>query len=267
MNRPVHRAIPFVIALALSATPATGQEPGTEPGMREIVSSASAERSVAADLAVVTLRFAREGATPAEAGRNLALKADSLRRALAPLGIAPDSIVTGSRWHWWRDRVQVITAQRMVPRWVDRNGSQHRQDSLVVDTAYRAHESLQVRIRDLRRVGAVIDVALAQGITDISDVSFSATDTEREQQDAIREATRRARARAEAIADASGTRLGRTIRLSTTGDGRPLALSVLDGVGMRGAASGAPGGETVVVAPVLRVTATVHGRWELVEDR
>jgi uncharacterized protein YggE len=266
-------ARPLLVAgltLAATASAATAQEAATPAEVPEIVSSASAEQPVRADLAVVTLRFGRVGRTPAQAGRGTALAADSLRRMLRPLGIPADSVISASTWYWWRGRVEEVVANRSVPRWVeDGRGGGHRSDSTVSDTTFRVSESLQVRIRDLRRVGAVIDAALAAGITDISDVTFSATNTQNEQREAIRLATQRARANAEAIALAGGARLGRTLRLSTDGNGAPprsvpYDVISLEGVGMSEGIGSGPG-NTVVAGPVLRVTATVHGRWQLVE--
>jgi uncharacterized protein len=255
-----------VLLLPVSVRNVAGQSAAAAATVPEIVTSASAERPVQADLAVVTLRFSRDGVTPVDAGRNLAVAADSVRRALGRLGIAPDSVINSSRWSWWRGRVERVQTNRQIPRWVEAGGSRFRQDSMVTDTTFRAHEALQVRVRNLERVGSVIDVALALGITDISDVSFSATNTEHEHQHAIRDATTRARARAEAIASAAGSQLGRTLRLSTEGDARPpQSFLALEGLTVSAMGGEQRPGQTVVVAPVLRVTATVHGRWQLVE--
>lgn len=84
--------------------------------------------------------------------------------------------------------------------------------------------------------------------------------------EAIREATESARARAQVIAEAGGGRLGRTLRLSTEGSGE--AVRHFDSLGLvtTMSAEQAPlTGATVVVAPVLTVSATVHGRWEFTE--
>lgn len=272
---PFRCAVPLVLwILPALATAVAAQAPEVaQPS--EVVSAASAERPVRADLATLTLRFSRLGRTPAEAGRNLALKADSLRRALATAGVPRDSVVSGSRWYWWPQRIEVVETdgrREMVAdtgvdgRIIGSHQVVHR------DTSYRSQESLRVRIRDLSKVGQVIDAALAQGVIDISEVEFFATDTETAQREAIRLATERARARAEVIASAGGGRLGRTLRLSTEGGGDPSQRFLFGGlvVNSAGAADGeggAAGGQTVIVAPALQVRATVSGRWEFVEGR
>jgi uncharacterized protein YggE len=136
----------------------------------------------------------------------------------------------------------------------------------VRDTTYRAHDAIEVRIRDLSTVGAVLDTATRRGITDISGVQFSATDVTTTQEEALREATVRARRKAEAIAAASGLQLGRVLSLSTQSDyAERYRFDDFAGVGVNGAAAAV--GErspTVVVRPSVPVSVTVYGRWELV---
>src|SRR6266704_3354444 len=50
-------------------------------------------------------------------GSRVASRADSLRRALATLGIPRDSLVNRSRWYWWRGRIEVIAGPvKFAPR-------------------------------------------------------------------------------------------------------------------------------------------------------
>ena len=134
------------------------------------------------------------------------------------------------------------------------------------DTTYRARDAVEVRIHDLKKVGAVLDTALGRRITDISEVRFSASDVSAAQEDALREATVRARRQAEAIADAGGQGLGRVLSLSTQSDfSRWSSDYYIDGISIRGgtAEAGDGGAPTVVVHPMVTVSVTVYGRWEL----
>jgi uncharacterized protein YggE len=240
----------------LRATTAAAQEPqvARESGAPEVVASAAVQRSVRPDRATFTIRFSRTGATPAEAGRNVALLADSVRTALAALGIPRDSTPMASQWSWWRTRMEPI----VVPGSYDsRTGTRGQ------DTTFRANETIEVRIGDVSKVGKAIDAVLARGITDISELGFSASNTHQVELDAVAEATREARARAEAIAAAAGGRLGRTRLLSTERDGDPYGFGIrLSPASERSAASPT---ETLVVGRSIRVVARVYGRWELVE--
>src|SRR6266702_360456 len=196
---------PILVAgvLAVSGTAAPAQTRPDRPETPEVRTAATAQRSVQPDLATVTLQFTGDGATPAQAGSRLASRADSLRRALATLGIPRDSLVNRSRWYWWRGRIEAIAGPvKFAPR--STPGADPRFNYPVQDTTYRAHDAIEVRIHDVSRVGAVVDTALGRGITDISEVRFTATDVSAPQ--------------AEAMAAAGGLQLGRVLSLNTEAD-------------------------------------------------
>jgi uncharacterized protein YggE len=184
--------------------------------------------------------------------------ADSLRRAFSASGIPLDSLVSGSRWYWWRGRIEMSVSSR----YVQRQTTASPQMVQVIDTAYKASDAIEVRVRDLSRVGSVIDSALAHGVTEISPVRFSATPSPDVQDAITRDATRTARRQAEAMASASGLRLGRLLALSTQPEGRygydPYGLAEVTI-----ASYGNEPGATTVVQPSITVTTTVYGRWEV----
>ena len=243
---------------------ANGQaSPSARAEVPEIRTTATAHRTVPPDLATVTLQFTADGRTPRDAGLRLAARADSLRRALAALGLSRDSLVTSSNWYWWRGRIEVLPQSiRYVARTTI--GPQGETRDAVQDTLYRAHDAIQVRIHDLSKVGAVLDSAMAHRITEISGVQFSATNVTAAREEALREATVAARRQAEIIAGASAAQLGRTLSLSTESDYRdrepflvPSGYASTDSE-----VRGEPG--TVVVQPSISVSITVYGRWELI---
>jgi len=250
-------------ALVLLSKPVRAQarpdRPETPPP--EVRTSVTVQRTVQPDLATVTVGLAADGVTPAQAGSRLALRVDSLRRALATLGIPRDSVVNRSRWYWWRGRMEIIPEPvRYVPRAAPAPDGRVR-DALQ-DTTYRAHDALEIRIRDLGKVGAVLDTIMGRGIADISEVRFTAGDPAAAQEEALREATVRARRQAEAIAAASNLQLGRALGLSTQGDYNDR-YRTYDAVSLSGVSVGA-GTPTVVVQPAIPLSVTVYGRWELI---
>jgi uncharacterized protein YggE len=254
----------FVLAGALAVAPLSlGAQAGQEDSAPtpQVRTAATAERSVQADLATVILHFSAEGATPSEAGRKVAAQADTLRRALGTLGIPHDSLVNRSRWYWWRGRIEAVP---QPVRYVQRDTPTRRYSEAVQDTIYRAHETIEVRIRDLRKVGAVLDTAMGRGITDISNVQFTATSVTAAQEDALREATTSARRQADAIATASGMALGPVLSLSS----QPGSRYDYSPVMLRGTTAAAlSGGEvgTVIVQPSIPIAVTVYGTWQLVK--
>jgi hypothetical protein len=259
---------PILVAgvFAVIGTAAPAQTRSDHPETPEVRTATTVQRSVQPDLATVTLQFTGEGATPAQAGSRLASRADSLRRALATLGIPRDSVVNRSRWYWWSGRIETIPGPvNIAPR--STPGADPRFNYPMRDATYRAHDAIEVRIHDVSRVGAVLDTALGRGITDISEVRFTATDVSAAQVEALREATVRARKQAEAIAAAGGLQLGRVLSLNTEADYASrygwgdLALR---GVSVMTAGTVSDGSPTVVVQPSVPVSVTVYARWELI---
>lgn len=256
-------AIAVLAVLALTSG-ASAQEGRQNPG--EVRTTATAHRSVRPDLAIVRLSFSAKAGTPREAGRALAARADSLRRALMAIGIPRDSLITASRWYWWNGRVESVAGTRCLP--LPERTPDGRTCMMVADTSYRARDAIEVHIHDMSKIGAVIDSAMAHHLTNISDPQFRATNITAAYEDALREATATARRQAEAIAAASGTRVGRAILLSTNEEPRPWTPTYGGAaVSMSGNVRGdSLGPVTTVVEPSISVTATVSGRWELVDQ-
>jgi len=212
-------------------------------GISEIRANGTETVSVEPDLALVTIQFTATGKTPAAAGRLAARRAAAIRAAIVALGIPSDSIPTSGAWG----------------RWGNRSHIQVRND--LRDTSYVTNDAMTVRIRDFALIGRVIDTAMAEGAQTVSNVEFQATNTRRAELDALRKATEQARARAEAVAMAAGLRLGRVVELGIDTPGGMLATSygMADAMALRSERIA-----TQVVAPELKVSVVVSGRWELV---
>lgn len=267
---PIRWSTPALPAMLFLAAPTTA---AAQADTAEVRTAATARRSIRPDHAVFTVQFTSDGLTSAHAGRNLAARADSMRRALIALGIPRDSLVTASSWYWWPERVQVVTTERRIPATPPNRGYQVAVDTVplpsgtgwqfrpVVDTTYRAREIMEVHAGDPARVGPAIDALLALRVTEISRVRFGANDVHEVQVALLREATARATEQAGAIAAASGGRLGRALYLGTqpfeTG-ARGYGFSEVVVHGTSTAAA------TEITAPNVVVAMTVYGRWALV---
>lgn len=249
LSRP---SIVLALLITLGSTSMVrAQEPVPAAQRSEVRASGSAQRSVRPNLAVLTLEFSDVGATPSAAGANVAARAARLRSAFEALGIARDSLAsTAGRWTWWRGRVEPVFGPHRC--W---QSAPQQPQTCAQDTAYRVHEAMHVRLRDVAKVGAVIDTALAHGIVQISAVRYTATDTDSVQAQLLREATVQAHGRAQAMAEASRVRLGRLLSLSSDGAGYRPELSVVQSAG-----GGVP---TETIEPGIPVTMSVSGVWEV----
>lgn len=220
---------------------ALGQTQTATVPSAQIRTSGSASIPVPADLATITIEFITRAKTPRAAGRVAAQRANAIRQALIAVGIPQDSMPTGGRWGYWGARSQRV---------IDVTGR---------DTAYVSTDVFTARVRNLDLLGRVIDTALVQGATTISNIAFTATETHDAHIAALRQATQQARANAEIMAQAAGGRLGALLEITTDPPSygpRPFQLEEIVASGASESSS-----STTVVAPQLRVTVSVYGRW------
>ena len=79
---------------------------------------------------------------------------------------------------------------------------------------YWASNSVGVTLRDIRKVGAVLDALSAAGATEIDGPTWARSDRKALEARALREAVADARAKAEVLAAAGGVRLGRVTAIT-----------------------------------------------------
>jgi len=155
--------------------------------------------AVAPDMAVVALTVLREAETARAAldANNEAMAA--VLAAMKEEGIAERDLQTGGF--------------SIQPRWVypqNQNGTTEQPRI----TGYSVNNTLTVRIRDLDRLGAILDSSVSLGVNQGGDVIFTNDD-----QDTVRETARlnaiaKAKAKAEAMVEALGVSLGRITQVS-----------------------------------------------------
>jgi uncharacterized protein YggE len=123
-------------------------------------------------------------------------------------------------------------------------------------TGYRVSTSAEVRVRDLRQLGPVLDQVVAAASNDVSGLRLVKDDPSAEQQRALADAVARAREKAEVIARAAGVALGEVVSLTESAAGPPVPLPVRT-LGMAEARGGAPvaEGELELTAQVAVVFA------------
>jgi hypothetical protein len=174
---------------------------------------------------------------------------DAIRRAAVKAGVPDDSVlVRGSVALPWDQATQAD---------VKVNSELRRYDTTVV-----FRDQVVVRIRDLQRVRAVLDGALAAGAQKLISLQFSSSRIHQAGQEALTDATRQARQNAEVMAEAAGGRLGRPLEVTT--DRGPAGNAYYDlrpGYDNGGGRGTGPGLSFRPPNAELRVS--VYGRWEL----
>ena len=127
-------------------------------------------------------------------------------------------------------------------------------------SAYRASNTIQVELSDLKQVGPVIDASMASGANRLDGVSFDLKDDLRQRTDALRQAVTEARTKARAIADTLDVKLGSVAEVN---EGGISIIRPQEQFAVRAMAMAAP--STPVEPGEIRVRANVTMRYRIAE--
>jgi uncharacterized protein len=182
--------------MALSALPAQGAD---EPTPRIIVSG-EGSASAAPDMALVSLSVLREAATAREAlDANNAAMAQVLE-AMKTAGIADKDLQT--------------SGFSIQPRYVypDPNKPDQPQEPKI--TGYSVVNTLGVRVRDLTKLGEIIDQSITLGVNQGGDITFTKDDTTALMEEARKSAMKNAMSKAWTLTAAAGVKTGRILEIA-----------------------------------------------------
>lgn len=175
-----------------------------------IIVSGEGDAAVAPDLAVVSLSVAETRKTAREAldvaNGSMAAVIDALKKQ----GVAPRDLQTSGL---------SIQAQYSYPQ--NNDGT----PLPPVLTGYSVNNALTIRIRDVTKVGAIIDQAVTLGVNQGGDIRFTNDDPAKTIAVARTEAVQDAIRKARTLAAAAGVKLGRILEISeaaSTPEPRPL---------------------------------------------
>ena len=200
-----------------------------------VIGTGGVER--AADIAHVTLVVEAARPTAAEARGAAAVIAAAVLEALAGTGVA--------------DADRRTAGLDVSPTW-EHDGTRS------IRTGFTVTNRIAAVVRDLERVGAVLDAGLEAGATGLDGVRFELADASRDTTEARRLAVLDARSRATTIAEAVGGRLGPLVAVAEAGAPVPLPRREARMLAM--AADSAP---TPVIPGSVEVTVSVTAEWEL----
>ncbi len=205
-----------------SETTATGYSPAQ---VITVVGQGSAR--VEPDIARVSVGVETSAETIAEAVAENEAQMEAVLAALAEAGIAEKDIQTTN---------YSISLDR-YPEPMPRTGEEQ------APPVYRVSNMVNVTIRDLEKVGAVLDAVIEAGANNIWGVSFTIEDSSAAQGEARADAVANARERAEALAELSGVELGPVMSVSEVvgGSGVPMAFDVVVERAAVGSGSISPG--------------------------
>ncbi|MBU3730714.1 MAG: DUF541 domain-containing protein [Beijerinckiaceae bacterium] len=196
------------------------------------------------DIATITLGVVTQGKTSAEAMEANARIAATLVNQLRERGIA--------------DRDLMTIGLSLMPDYAqDKDRA-----SAPKIAGYRAMNRLSVRLRDLTKIGTVLDMATAAGVNDISGPMFGVADPQGLQDEARKKAVAEARRVADLYAQSLGVKLGPVREMVENAGNRPMAEP-------RMMLRGAPAAMAAPVAPIeggeMTAATTVTITYEIIK--
>jgi len=199
------------VATGGSVSALRAAENGSEPPRRTISVNGIGTASAAPDIAYVNLGVDLKSASPAEAAAENTQRMNGVMAAIKELGVADKDVLTVS--------YGIFVEQRY-----DKQGQP------TGEIQYRVVNQVRVTVRDLTKVGALLEKAVAAGANNVGGVTFSLADPEALQKGARDKAIANARARAQQLAAGLGVKLGAPQQVSEYGGEmpRPLAYGMGD---------------------------------------
>lgn len=157
---------------------------------------------MAPDMAVMTLTVTREGKTAREALNANSEAMGEVIKSMRSEGVAERDLQTS------RFSIQ--------PKYIYPKHRANETPSAPRIVGYTVRNSLTVRVRDLKRVGVLLDQSVSLGVNEGGDIQFTNDNPANALREARIIAVKNARAKAETLASAAGVGLGDILDISET---------------------------------------------------
>lgn len=199
----------FAALIAFAATiPAMAQlEPPHPPRPATFVLSGEGSASATPDIAVLQSGVVSQSKTAREALDANTAAMQKLVDSLKAAGIEAKDIQT--------------SGFSVQPRYVYSNPRNNGEQEPPRIVGYEVRNNLTVTVRDLSKLGAILDSAVTEGSNQINGLSFDISDKAALLNEARKKAYADAKARADLYAEAAGVKLGRLRELSEQGGAFP----------------------------------------------
>jgi uncharacterized protein len=228
-----------VMALALLVSACA---PAGNANVRTLSVSGSGEALLAPDIAYIYVGVHTENPTAAEAVEENTAQTETLIQAIRDFGIEANDIRTTNFSIYPMDRFDPATGMPSGEK------------------VYAVDNTVYVTVRDLTKLGDLLDTAVQAGANNINSVQFDVAEKDEALQEARAEAVEDARAQAQALAQAAGLSLGEIQSISFF-DAQPYPL--FDGKGGGGMAAEAAAAAVPIQPGQLTFTVNVSVTYEL----
>lgn len=229
-----------LLALVVSACGPTTINQAAPPPQRTVSVSGAGTAYLVPDIAYIYVGVHTEKPSAAEAVKENNAQTQKMIDALREFGIDAKDIRTTSFSIWPQDKYDPMT------------GTPTGQKVYVVDN------TVYVTIRDLDKLGELLDTVIAAGANTVNSIQFDVADKDAALKQARADAVKDAKVKAQELADAAGVKLG---EVQTIGFFDSVSYPVYNG---KGGGGGAAAEAAVPIQPgQLTFTVTVNVTYEL----
>lgn len=195
----MHRSIPLIAIATLAIAPLAARAQDRPPS---VTVTGAGGVSAAPDRAQIQAGVVTEAPRAADAVASTSAAMQKVLAALDAAGI---------------DRKQVQTSRFDVsPVFADMAPGMRGTPAI---SGYRASNQVSVEVREIDKVGSVLDALVGAGANEVGGISFSIADPKPLEDQARKQAVADARRKAELYAAATGTTLGRVLAIDESGGG------------------------------------------------
>lgn len=206
-----------LLAVILSSCSAVGVN---EKSLRTMSVSGRGEVYLIPDIAYINIGTRSEALDVATALADNNKQAKSISAVLSEMGIDPLDIQT--------------TAFNVYPY------QNYGMDGLPMDLKYVVENTVNVKVRDLNRLGEILDAVVRSGANQINGISFDVEDRKQAESEARRLAIQDATEKAQELAGLASISLGEVQNISVYSNGNPQPVYDAKGGGYYSEASAAP---------------------------
>lgn len=223
MKRATRWAIPLLVALLLAALALVGCAPQSYDKMPSgITVTGTGSTKVTPDVATVTLGVQSQNERISLAVADNNRRSALVQQAVVELGVAEGDIRTTYFSVWSQPRYDEF-------------------GTLTGETTYFVDNTVLVTVRDVTKLGEILQSAIDAGSNSIQGISFHVEDPTHAEDEARAEAIADAQAKAQELADAAGAQLGEVITINTSVYvPYPMVAYAKVGYGMGGGGGEAP---------------------------
>ena len=228
----------MLFAVLLSAcvgTPAAA--PAAQPPVRSMTVSGTGQVTLKPDIAYINIGVHSEAPTASDASAQNNTSSQAVIAALKAAGVAVDDIQTTN--------YNIYQNNQTGP------------DGKIVSSTYAVDNTVYVTVRDITKLGALLDDAVKAGANNVNNIQFDVADKTKALSDARAAAVKSARAEADQLASAAGVTLG-SVQTISYNENTPGPIFYAKGAGPMAADASAP-----ISAGTMQISVNVTLTYEI----